>query len=174
MNLCQKPQISSVSPTAPATDGTGVTLTVNGIFFGTTTGVVWLKLYQFSTYQACTVTSWADSQILCSLPSGWNANAVVFAIKPGYGPTDANGTLSYKPPTIGAHTTKIPTVGGPITLNGNQFGPGIAPVYWTLAGASSATIVSRTYTKIVVDGPVGGKCYSSAHGMQSALVLTFK
>ena len=86
------PVISNVVPSGPTTTAGGVTMTITGINYGTTTGVVTVGGIN------CPVTSWGDQQILCTLPAG--SGAGLFIIVTAFTQASNSWPFSYNIPSI--------------------------------------------------------------------------
>ncbi|MFZ5441974.1 MAG: IPT/TIG domain-containing protein [Myxococcota bacterium] len=144
-SVCRAPTISSVAPTTLAAGG-GTVVTLTGKNFGAT-GTVRVGS------AACPPQSWSANSIACTAPAGVGVSVpvTVTIADGGVGST----TVSYAPPSISSVTPPtIPTLGGPITLTGLNFGPADAGV--TVEGWA-ATALSHGNTQLILglDAGVG-------------------
>ena len=142
------PSISSISPTSGAA---GVAVTINGSNFGATQGSSSVKFGS----TAASVTSWSNTQIKVTAPSGTGTASVTVTTSGG----TSNG-ISFTYATTGTApsiTSISPTSGKPgdvITINGSKFGAtqGTSSVKF---GSTVASISTWSDTKIQAKAPTG-------------------
>lgn len=87
------PVVSSIFPTSGSALG-GYPVTISGLNFASTQGTVSIGPY------ACTVTSWSNIQILCTVPLGQSFNMSVTVVASGLVSTQSNVLFSYRAPNI--------------------------------------------------------------------------
>ena len=134
--------VNSVSPSAGPV---GTQVTVSGAGFGTTQGSI-----SFNNTAATAITSWSDSQIVATVPSG----ATTGAVKVVSGGISSNTSVSYAVGTVlvsgVSPSSGLP--GSQVQISGSGFGTtqGLSSV--TINGYS-ATVTSWSATQITVNAP---------------------
>jgi hypothetical protein len=177
----------NVSYTSPATGGIGTTVTIFGQYFGSTQGS---STVTFNGTQA-TPTSWSDTSIVVSVPSGATTGAVKVTVNGivsngGYGPTFTVGTppgitASVSPSanssgwnnstvtitfTCTAGSAAIANCPNPQTVSAegaNQVVSGTATDVSGLTAPARVTInIDKTPPTLAVTSPVDGTGFSNA------------
>src|SRR5262249_45014451 len=138
----------------PSSGPAGTQVTISGSGFGSSQGPGVLTFYNA---QAATVTSWADNQIVATVPP----NATSGYVRVVIGSVVSNTNLNFTVPTPQV-TSISPTsgvVGMQVTINGTRFGTSPGSVYFN--SGSTSSFVSWSDTQIVVAVPA----YSSSGGV---------
>src|SRR5262249_15051587 len=144
--------IASISPTAGPT---GTQVTVNGSGFGASQGG---STISFNSVAATAISSWADTQIVATVPS----TATTGAVKVVNGGTSSNTNFTF---TVGGVVVSSisPTsglAGTQVQINGSGFGATQGSNTVTLNGTTasvvtwSATQITATVPNNATTGPV--------------------
>ncbi len=141
----------NVSYTNPASGPVGTVVTITGQYFGATQGT---STVSFNGTQA-TPTSWNDTQIVASVPTGATTGKVSVTVNGvvsngGYGPTFTVGT----PPNVSYTNPASGPVGTVVTITGQYFGAtqGTSTVSFN---GTAATPTSWSDGQIVAPVPSG-------------------
>ncbi len=139
------PAIASITP---LTVNAGGALTISGSLFGSTqgTGYVRFGLPDGGTTQS-TVTSWADTEVVCAVPAGVAPGSVPVYVVTGTSTESGSFTitvLSATAPLISALSPSSVAVGSTsaITISGNNFGESM--------GAGNVSFQAGTGTPVAV------------------------
>jgi len=139
------PAIASISP---LTVNAGGTVTIRGSLFGSVqgTGYVRFGMQDGGTIQSA-VTSWADTEVVCTVPPALAPGSVPVYMVTGAGKESGSFTitvLSATAPLISAVSPSTVSVGAvsPITVSGSNFGDSI--------GTGSVLFQAGTSTPVVV------------------------
>jgi len=132
---------------SPASGTAGTIVTIRGNHFGPSEGSSGVSFNSVSA----TVTSWSNTAIKCTVPSGATAGPV--AVETSIGASNGK-TFTVKPPAITAVSPTSGTVGTVVTIAGNYFGPsqGSSGVSFN---SISATVTSWSNTAIKCTVPSG-------------------
>ncbi|HEY2115200.1 MAG TPA: IPT/TIG domain-containing protein [Candidatus Angelobacter sp.] len=133
------PSISSLSPTAGAA---GTSVTISGTAFGIATGTV-----SFNG-TAATVSSWSDTSIVVSVPTGATTGPVTVTA----GGVASNGvTFTVVPPPVVSSVTPLSgTAGTAVAISGSNFGAAAGTVKFN---GTTATITSWSSASISANVP---------------------
>src|ERR1044071_3482377 len=151
------PHISSLAPSAGAV---GTSVTISGTAFGIATGTV-----SFNG-TAATVSSWSDTSIVVSVPTGATTGSVVVT---------ANGVASngvtftvVPPPVVSSVSPLTGTAGTAVAISGSNFGAATGTVKFN---GTTASIASWSSTSISTSVPAlttsGGLVVTTSIGLAS-------
>jgi hypothetical protein len=141
------PVVSSVSPV----DGpVGTQVTVAGSGFGASQGA---STISFNTVNAAGITSWSDSQIVATVPSG----ATTGTVKVTNGGVGSNTTVSFTvgQVTVGSVNPSGGAVGTQVTVTGAGFGTSQGGSTISFNGTNASSITSWIDSQIVATVPGG-------------------
>lgn len=139
------PNISSITPTSA---GAGYSVTIAGSNFGTTQGSSSITFNGTSA----TVTSWSDTSISATVPSGATTGYVVATVG---GITSNSVSFTVLPtPVISSLSSSSGPVGMPVTMTGTSFGASQGSSTVTFNG-TSATATSWSNSNISITVPSG-------------------
>ena len=141
------PEISDLSPARGGTTG-GYELTISGANFGDNVGAVSVGGSE------CSILSWANSAISCTVPAGSGAVAEV-VVSLDSGMSAASQDFGYLAPTLASQSiSEGPTTGGnSLTLEGDNFFP--SDVTSVTIGGKNCGITTVSHTRIVCSVPEG-------------------
>lgn len=103
---------------------------------------------------SCTINSWSPSQVACTAPPG----AVTASIRLAAGGQFSNAVnYPYDPPVItGINPASAPASGGTLlTIQGRNFGGGLAPVNATVGAFNCPQAIGASHTQITCTVPPG-------------------
>ncbi len=144
------PAITSLTPN----NGTvGSTVTITGISFGASKGT---GSVTFNGTAATDITSWSDTEIVCTVPAGATTGNIVVTNDYGYASAGSAFTVDAPatPPAITGLSFSHGAVGDSVTITGTGFGAAQGASTVTFNG-TEATVTSWSDTEIVVTVPVG-------------------
>ncbi len=145
------PTLADITPDNGMTSG-GYRMTITGTSFGTA-GTVTVG------GSACSVTAYSHSQIVCTVPAGTGAVALVRVTSTASSLSSTNTlTFAYLPPVISDTSPNTlptgPTSAGLLTITGSNFGLGVAAV--TIGGVSCPLEgATQTHSSLVCRVAVG-------------------
>jgi len=113
LNSSSSPIITSISPTSGTV---GTTVTTRGKYFGATQGS---STVSFNGVPVTAYTSWSDTIIKCTVPTGASTGPVV--VTTTVGPSNGK-TFTVNPPLITGLSPTSGTVGTTVTIRGKYFG----------------------------------------------------
>jgi len=156
------PNITSLSPSTAAV---GASVTVTGTNFGSSQGTSTLK---FNGTAATAVTSWTQTSIVATVPSGATTGNVVVAVN-SVASNNSSFTVVAAPAITGLSPTTGPT-GTAVTITGTNFGSPQGTGTLTFNGSAASPITSWNATTIVAPVPTGattGNVVVKASGVNS-------
>lgn len=142
------PVVSTISPTSGAF---GTEVTVSGSGFGASQGT---NTVSFGDLIADNVTSWTDTQIVTTTPSGTRTGAARVIV--GGVSSNTDNTFTVPNPTVSSVTPDNGLIGAQVTIAGTNFG---APQTISIAkfNGVTAAVSSWTDTQIVTTVPAGAR-----------------
>ncbi|WP_245859874.1 IPT/TIG domain-containing protein [Spirosoma aerolatum] len=140
------PEIANISPAHGPTSG-GTSLTLTGSNFGMS-GIVTIDGVEAPVVSG----QYSHSSVVVSLPTGQGTNLSV-SILVGGQTSSKSVTFSYDAPMLNrlSPASGLATGGTSVTLTGTSFGQDAQVSF----GNSSATVISRSHTQLVVINPPG-------------------
>jgi RHS repeat-associated protein len=157
----------TVDSVSPHGGPTGTQVTISGVGFGATQGTL-----SFNGTAATTISSWSDSQIVATVPSG----ATTGAVKVVNGSVSSNTNVVFTLTTVvvnGVSPASGPG-GSQVEITGSGFGTTQGTVM--LLSGYSFTVVSWTNTQITANAPTtatGGGVRVTAGGVNSNTDIVF-
>ncbi len=136
-----------VTGISPSLGGAGTSVTIVGSNFGSTQGT---STVSFNTTNATTITSWANSQIVATVPSGATTGLVTVTV--GGVQSPSTSTFTVIKPTISSLTPAAAQSLGLITISGSGFGGSQSSSQVQFNGVA-ATATSWSDTSITVSVP---------------------
>jgi YD repeat-containing protein len=135
-----------VSGISPVLGGLGSSVTITGSNFGSTQGT---STVTFNGAVAGSITSWSNSQIVATVPTGATTGPVAVTVNSIESP--ANPTFTVITPVLSSVTPPAAEIGGQVTLTGTDFGSQGQVSF----NGTSAYVYSWSDTSIVVTVPAG-------------------
>ena len=144
------PTVSTLSPTSAAV---GYSITISGSTFGASQGA---STVYFNGVQATTITSWSDTQIVATLPSGASTGPVT-VVENGVG-SNTNVLLKIYNPVISSVTPPAAPAGGQVVITGSDLAaPALSQPGQVMFNGVAATpyYFSWSTTSLTVNVPTG-------------------
>jgi len=138
-----------VTSVYPVLGGIGSSVTVTGSNFGSSQGT---SSVTFDGVSASSITSWTNSQIVASVPSGAVTGPVAVTVNSIQSP--ANPSFRVIQPVITSLTPPAGQTAVDITINGSGFGSGGGGSQVLFNGSASPSIFSWSDTSITAEVPV--------------------
>ncbi len=158
----------SITSLTPSTGAVGSSIVIAGSNFnpqGTGSAVT------FNGVQATTITSWTNTSITATVPSGATTGNVVVTAAGGVASPGSNFTVT-PPPTITSVTPSLGAVGASVVIAGSNFGPSIGNGNVKFNGTSATSIPNWSATSITATVPsgatTGNVVVTAAGGVASA------